>query len=143
MPKLIPVPDDLSKPFWDAVNTKKLVLQHCDACNKLQYPPQKTCQVCGSDAKLVWKEVAGKGHIATYIVIEDGRLNRRMPDQPYNLAMVTLDEDPIGQFLFESPRHAALQGAGGRAGRGHLRGGRAEPVDPRMARHLIERLRSG
>ena len=47
MPKLIPVPDDLSKPFWDAVNTKKLVLQHCDACNKLQYPPQKTCQVCG------------------------------------------------------------------------------------------------
>ena len=28
-----------------------------------------------------------------FAAIEDGRLNRRMPDQPYNLAMVTLDEE--------------------------------------------------
>ena len=94
MPKLIPVADEVSKPFWDAVNARKLVLQHCAACDKLQYPPQKSCQFCGSAARLEWKEVSGRGHIATYIVIEDGRLNRRMPDQPYNLAMVTLDEDP-------------------------------------------------
>ena len=77
MPKLIPVPDELSKPFWDAVNEKRLILQHCGACDKLQYPPQQTCQVCNSAAKLTWKEVSGKGHIATYIVIEDGRLKHR------------------------------------------------------------------
>ena len=52
---------------------------------------------------LGWKEVSGKGHIATYIVIEDGRLNRRMPDQPYNLAMVTLDEDPTVNFYSNLP----------------------------------------
>ena len=103
MPKVIPVADELSKPFWDAVNEKRLVLQHCGACNKLQYPPQKTCQVCGSDAKLTWKEVSGKGHIATYIVIEDCRLNRRMADMPYNLAMVTLDEDPTVNFYSNLP----------------------------------------
>ena len=103
MPKVIPVPDELSKPFWDAVNAKKLVVQHCGACNKLQYPPQKTCQVCNSDAKLTWKEVKGKGHIATYIVIEDGRLNRRMADMPYNLALVTLDEDPTVNFYSNLP----------------------------------------
>jgi uncharacterized protein len=103
MPKLIPVADELSKPFWDAVNERRLVLQHCDACGKLQYPPQKSCQVCGSDAKLAWKEVAGKGHVATYIVIEDGRLNRRMPDQPYNLAMITLDADPTVNFYSNLP----------------------------------------
>jgi len=94
MPKLIPVPDELSKPFWDAVNAKRLVLQHCIGRNKLHYPPQQTCHVCRSAAGLVWKEVSGGGHIATYIVIEDGRLNRRMPDQPYNLAMITLDGEP-------------------------------------------------
>src|SRR4029434_3345516 len=98
MPKVIPVPDALSKPFWDAVNQKRLVLQHCTTCDKLQYPPQQTCQVCGSAAQLEWKEVNGRGHIATYIVIEDGRLNRRMPDQPYNLALITLDEDPRVNF---------------------------------------------
>ena len=39
MPKVIPIPDALSKPFWDAVNEQRLVLQHCAACSKLQYPP--------------------------------------------------------------------------------------------------------
>ena len=103
MPKVIPVPDALSKPFWDAVNEKRLVLQYCAACSKLQYPPQQTCQVCGSAEKLAWQEVSGRGHIATYIVIEDGRLNRRMPDQPYNLALITLDEDPTVNFYSNLP----------------------------------------
>ena len=103
MPKLIPVADEVSKPFWDAVNQKRLLLQHCAACDKLQYPPQASCQVCGSAERLGWKEVAGKGHIATFIVIEDGRLNRRMPDQPYNLAMVTLDQDPTVNFYSNLP----------------------------------------
>jgi hypothetical protein len=103
MPKLIPVPDSLSKPFWDAVNQRRLVLQHCAACDRLQYPPQQACQVCNSAAGLTWKEVEGRGHIATYIVIEDGRLNRRMPDQPYNLAMVTLDADPRVNFYSNLP----------------------------------------
>lgn len=89
MPKVIPVPNELSQPFWDAVNERRLMLQNCTACDKLQYPPQPACQVCGSADNLQWKEVDGKGHIATFIVIEDGRLNRRMPDQPYNLALVT------------------------------------------------------
>src|SRR5262252_2213448 len=71
MPKLIPVADALSKPFWDAVNQRRLVLQHCTACDRLQYPPQPACQFCNSAAGLTGKEVEGKGHIATYIVIED------------------------------------------------------------------------
>src|SRR6201989_1239022 len=103
MPKLIPVADELSKPFWDAVNQKRLLLQHCGACDKLQYPPRETCHVCGSASKLGWKEGKGKGHIATYIVIEDARLNRRMHDQPYTLAMVTLDEDPTVNFYSNLP----------------------------------------
>ena len=45
MPKVIPVPDESSKPFWDAGNAKRLVLQHCGACSKLQYPPQKNYKV--------------------------------------------------------------------------------------------------
>ena len=103
MPKLIPVADELSKPFWDAVNEKRLTLQYCAGCSKLQYPPQTSCQVCGSADQLGWKDVDGKGHIAAFIVIEDGRLNRRMPDQPYNLAMVTLDADPRVNFYSNLP----------------------------------------
>ncbi len=103
MPKIIPVPDELSQPFWDAVNEQRLVLQNCTACDKLQYPPRAVCQVCGSADSLEWTEVEGKGHVATYIVIEDGRLNRRMLDQPYNLALVTLDQDPTVNFYSNLP----------------------------------------
>ena len=103
MPKVIPVPDELSQPFWDGVQERRLVLQRCAACERMQYPPQAACQFCGAADNLSWREVEGKGHIATYIVIEDGRLNRRMPDQPYNLAMVTLDADPTINFYSNLP----------------------------------------
>ena len=113
MPKVIPVPDELSKPFWDAVNQKRLMLQNCTACDKLQYPPRQACQSCGSAEKLEWKEVDGKGHVSTYIVIEDGRLNRRMPDQPYNLALITLDQDPSINFYSNLPGGSTLRSPGG------------------------------
>ena len=103
MPKIIPVSDELSKTFWDGVNEKRLMLQHCVACDRLQYPPKPACQFCGSGETLGWKDVEGKGHISTYIVIEDGRLNRRMPDQPYNLALITLDEDTSVNFYSNLP----------------------------------------
>ncbi|MDP6494066.1 MAG: zinc ribbon domain-containing protein, partial [Dehalococcoidia bacterium] len=85
LPKLIPVPDELSKPFWDAINEKRLTVQKCTDCNTLQYPPRPACRDCGSD-KLEWKETSGRGHILAYLVVEDGRLRRRIPDQPYNYA---------------------------------------------------------
>lgn len=103
MPKIIPVPDEVSKPFWDAVNEKRLVLQNCTGCGLLQYPPRQACARCGSAEKLEWKEVNGRGHISSYIVIEDGRLDRRMPDQPYNMAVITLDEDPGINFYSNLP----------------------------------------
>ena len=109
MPKVIPVPDELSKPFWDAVNEKRLVLQNCTACNKLQYPPRPACADCTSADHLEWKEVEGKGHISTSIVIEDGRLDRRMPDQPYNLALITLDQDPGINFYANLPGTPAYE----------------------------------
>jgi uncharacterized OB-fold protein len=75
--------------------------------------PHSPWTVASSAAGLTWKEVEGRGHIATYIVIEDGRLNRRMPDQPYNLAMVTLDADPRVNFynLPGTPPYKAPVGA--------------------------------
>ena len=117
MPKIIPVPDELSKPFWDAVNEKRLSVHNCTAGDKLQYPPRQTCFACGSADNLGWKDVEGKGHVSTYIVIEDGRLNRRMPDQPYNLALITLDQDTSVNFYsnlpgvpaYEVPVGAAVQ----------------------------------
>ena len=103
MPKVIPVSDELSKPFWDAVNERRLVIQNCTSCDLLQYPPRETCGKCRSPENLEWKQVSGNGHISSAIVIEDGRLDRRRPDQPYNLVLVHLDEDPGINFYSNLP----------------------------------------
>ncbi len=102
MSKLIPIPDELSKPFWDAVNEKRLIVQQCADCPTLQYPPRPTCQDCGSES-MGWKEVEGKGHILSFFVVYDGRYQVRIPDQPYNVAIVALDEEPRINFYANLP----------------------------------------
>jgi len=114
MPKTVPEPDAVSKPFWDAVDQKKLMLQFCTNCSKLQYPIRPNCIECGKTDSLTWREVAGKGHILETMVVHDTRVVRRKVDVPFNVALVSLDEDPGINFLSNlpgTPAHQAPQGA--------------------------------
>ena len=97
-----PVSNKLTKPFWDACNERRLVLQNCDACQRLHYPPTEKCGKCGS-SNMVWKEVQGKGHIDVFFVIRDSRVKGFRSAQPVNFALVTLDEDPGVNFLSNLP----------------------------------------
>ena len=60
------------------------------------------CQDCGSET-LEWKETSGRGHISTFVVMRDIHLARRVPDQPFNLAFITLDDDPRINFYSNLP----------------------------------------
>jgi uncharacterized OB-fold protein len=102
MPKLIPVPDELSQPFWDAVNQRRLIVQRCKACSTLQYPPRAKCQDCGSE-EYEWHETNGRGHILSAAVLMDSHLGRMASDQPHNIALVTLDEEPRINFYSNLP----------------------------------------
>ena len=115
MPKTIPVADDLTKPFWDAINEKRLLLQSCSSCGRLQYPIRPNCWNCGKE-RLGWKEVEAPvyGHILETMVVHDTRVVRRKGDVPFNVAVVSLDEDPSINFLANLPgieAHKAPQGA--------------------------------
>ena len=103
MPKPIPVPDEISKPFWDACNERRLIVQNCTACNRMQYPPQGACAECGSAEHLGWREVSGRGRINGYCVMYDARVVPLQADQPYNIAVIELDEDPAIKFLSSLP----------------------------------------
>ena len=98
-----PVPNDLTRPFWDACNEGRLVLQNCTACERLHYPPTRQCDTCGSGDNLTWQEVPGKGHIDVYFVIRDSRIRGFRSAQPVNFAVITLDEDPGINFLSNLP----------------------------------------
>ena len=94
MAKQSPIPDELSKPFWDACNEDRLVMQTCTACDRMQYPPDQTCYQCDSKDNLEWRQVSGRGKVHGYAVMHDCRIRTLQEDQPFNLAIVELEEDP-------------------------------------------------
>ncbi|MDA1128276.1 MAG: OB-fold domain-containing protein [Chloroflexi bacterium] len=97
------VPDELTKGFFEAANDGRLVMQNCNACSRLQNPPAATCSQCKSADNLEWKEMSGKGKIYNYGVVYDCPVKLLQDNQPFNLAVITLDEDPGIQMYSHLP----------------------------------------
>ena len=103
MPKPLPVIEDHERGFWEGANQRRLTLQHCKACNRLQMPPMPVCAKCNSKDNLGWKEVQGRGRIQGYCVQHDTRVASMKADQPFNSAIVELAEDPDIKFYSNLP----------------------------------------
>jgi len=103
MPKQSPVPDDVDRGFFEAANEDRLLNQNCTPCNRLQPPPQAACPQCGSSDNLEWKQMSGKGTIYSYGVVYDSPIASLQADQPYNCAVIALDEDPGVKMLSHLP----------------------------------------
>ena len=86
-------PDELTRPFWDAANEERLVIQNCRACDRLQHPPETQCHQCGSADNLEWRCMSGRGKIYNYGVVHDCPVALLQEDQPFNIAVIMLDED--------------------------------------------------
>ena len=107
MPRPVPAPDPLSKPFWDACNQGKLIIQHCNVCNRDQFPPQPVCAQCGWGFHLSWKDTSGRGTIIGYSVTYDTRTRAWAEFQPFNNAVVALEENPVILFHTTLPGEPA------------------------------------
>ena len=97
------IPDQLTAPFWEAANNSKLVIQKCAKCDRLQHPPAQECGQCGSGGDLTWEEVSGKGRLYNYGVVHDCPIRLLQDAQPFNVAVVMLDEDPGIQMYSHLP----------------------------------------
>ena len=96
-------PDEFSQPFWDAANEERLVIQNCNACSRLQHPAAAACRECGSDDHLEWKQMSGRGTIYNYGVVYDCPVRLLQADQPFNVAVIMLDDDPGIQMYSHLP----------------------------------------
>lgn len=94
MPKQSPVPNELTKPFWDACNEGRLIMQACKTCDLMHYPPKQVCNKCGSGDNMEWRETSGRGSINGYAVMYDSRIRLLQENQPFNIAVVSLEDDP-------------------------------------------------
>ena len=96
-------PDDLTRPFWEAADRHRLVIQNCTDCDRLQHPPARACRQCGADGALGWKEMSGRGRIYNYAVVHDCPIRLLQEDQPFNVAVIMLDDDPGVQMYSHLP----------------------------------------
>jgi uncharacterized OB-fold protein len=48
---------------------------------------------CGQ-AMLEWKEISGRGRIQSRVVVYDTPVSTLIPDQPFNVATISLDDEP-------------------------------------------------
>ena len=89
----IPVPNEWTKPFWDAAKQGVLALQRCQACRRFQHPPYATCVNCMS-IDLKFEPVAGTGAIYAYTIMYHTGDKRFASAVPYASIVVELDEAP-------------------------------------------------
>jgi hypothetical protein len=64
----IPVPNEWTKPFWEAARRGALELQRCQKCGHFQHPPYPTCVNCMS-IDLKFEPVRGEGAIYAYTIM--------------------------------------------------------------------------
>lgn len=66
----VPVPDDLSAPFWAAAAEHRLVLARCARCNTLTHPPDVICPHCNdTDPDFAYEEVSARATVCSWTVL--------------------------------------------------------------------------
>jgi uncharacterized OB-fold protein len=93
----VPKPAMLSSPqterWWEAAAQGRLLLQRCGNCAHVQHYPRPMCVVCWSES-ITWIESAGLGSIWTFTVAHVPAHPAWLPEVPYVVALVELDEGP-------------------------------------------------
>ena len=89
----IPVPNEVTKPFWEAAKRGEVALQRCQACGHFQHPPHANCSNCMS-TNLAFEPVRGQGSIYSYSVQFHGGDQRFAQVVPYAVVIVELDDAP-------------------------------------------------
>src|SRR5437763_519723 len=89
----IPVPNEWTKPFWEAAKRGVLELQRCQSCGHFQHPPYATCTQCVS-TDLKFEPVRGLGTIYAYTIMYHTGDKRFAPAVPYTSIIVELDDAP-------------------------------------------------
>jgi uncharacterized protein len=108
----IPVPNEWTKPFWEAARHGVLALQRCQACGHFQHPPYATCVSCMA-IDLAFEPVSGKGAIYAYTVMYHAGDRRFAAAVPYASVVVELDDAPgalLAANLLEAPYTEAKVG---------------------------------
>jgi uncharacterized protein len=90
---VLPVPDDVSAPYWQACARHELTLARCADCGLFAHPPDITCPNCHSlEPLFAFTPVAGGGRVMSWITVRHSFLSGF--ELPFLLVDVQLDQHP-------------------------------------------------
>lgn len=89
LPRPLPRPTAVSRPYWDACARHELTVQRCRACARLVFIPQAFCRWCLSP-ELEWVPSSGRGTLYSYTVIWRPQSPAFAP--PYVAGIIRMDD---------------------------------------------------
>ncbi len=90
---ILPVPDEVSQPYWEACARHELTLACCADCGAFTHPPDVTCPTCHSlEPRFEFQPVVSGGKVRTWMLVRHSFLSSF--DLPFMLVDVQLDEHP-------------------------------------------------
>jgi uncharacterized OB-fold protein len=105
----MPVVTEFEKPFWDHLQANQvLMLQKCEECGNIQFPPSPVCTQCLSK-NVAWIPCSGKALVWSKVTFHKQYLDP-YPDTPYSVILAKLEEGPIvtGRITNENMEKAAF-----------------------------------
>jgi uncharacterized OB-fold protein len=91
MALIVPETDSEWRGYFEATREGRLVVQRCEGCGLLRYPPGAGCPWCPSRA-WSWQPVSGRGTIYSYEIVVQAIQPGFRDWAPYPVVLVELDE---------------------------------------------------
>jgi uncharacterized OB-fold protein len=91
--KPIPEMNDISKPYWDAVQREEFFLQRNKKTGNYLFIPRELASDDFSQ-DLEWVKASGKGEIATFSIAKPPLFEFYAAELPYVVAIIKLSEGP-------------------------------------------------
>lgn len=80
-----------TKPYWDGLKQRKLMIQRCRSCRQAYFYPRPFCPHCFS-WDVEWFQASGQGKLYSFVI--NHRTPPFMGKDPYVIAVVELKEGP-------------------------------------------------
>jgi uncharacterized OB-fold protein len=90
----IPVPDEATAPFWEAVAKHEMAFQRCQHCGRFAHLPVAFCRGCHNldQPSFAFERVSGRGRVVNWTVIHDHMVAGFAGADPLVHVLVAMEE---------------------------------------------------
>ncbi|MGV9870531.1 Zn-ribbon domain-containing OB-fold protein [Rhodococcus koreensis] len=94
--------DPLLAPFWEGCRNHLLLVQKCDECRDIRFPPLPICPHCWSESQ-EWVETDPTGTLWSYVIYRRA-MHPALADQiPYAIGRVTTSSGAVFETRLDIP----------------------------------------